>query len=201
MLHLFNSHLPDETLLNTVFYIRNKDNASFVAVKLFSIIRSTNVGKEDTYLFYLYDKEIAVIHGSSFLELIKSGRVFTEENTQYSHIPVPAAASAASAAPHPHIITDRRAPPMGMLHLVPPPPYVPPPPHVQVFHAPPGTGSYDALRHNAQLPTAAAIGSRLPTHINKKTLQLLQQQFGRGGRSRRNKRSKRRSRRRTCHRK
>jgi hypothetical protein len=107
MLHLFNSHLPDEPLLHTVFYIRNKDNASFVAVQLFHIARSTEVGKEDTYFFRLYNGEMAMTRGSSFRGLIESGRVFTEENTPYQqYMPYPA-----HIAPAPYAMSPVPPPP------------------------------------------------------------------------------------------
>ena len=96
LLHLFNgnpaTHLPDESLNGITFFIRNTDGASFVAAQMIAILRSATVGSEDTFVFRLSNGVEARTRASSFRALIQSGRVFTEQLTQYSHIPAPAAA-------------------------------------------------------------------------------------------------------------
>jgi hypothetical protein len=82
------THLPDETMYGTVFYILNP-SGGYIPAQLSHISRSTNANIEDTYVFNLLHNSIAVTRGTSFQKLIDSGRVFTEQPTPYSYQPPP----------------------------------------------------------------------------------------------------------------
>jgi len=103
LLHLFNghptNHLPDDSLKGITFFIRNTDKVSFVAAQMVTILRSTKVGTEDTFVFSLFNGEDARTRASSFRRLIDAGRVFTEQQTPYSYQPPPPRAALPAPPP------------------------------------------------------------------------------------------------------